>query len=220
MKNEIQQPLKNPSGKCNLLDIGWTDDPAVGKDYPLKPMHMINEPRIELPEPPVGQKWEYRGENWATDDYCCSLWPCGKIQAGKGSVGNEGYHYWQAVDVVSEKGCSRRKFLDALERINIPVVTELTPEQESEIVKEQDERLKDEYGCEPQYRMLEEGEVIREGDEFTSYSGWQKVSYTVGYLVRKDKTHYRRPLSQLTDSQKLTLAIEALEKARGWTVAD
>lgn len=206
---EIQQPLKNLSGSDKMIHEGIMrtindgylntpsfvmnkiPDPAAGEDYPLKPMHMLNEPCGELPEPPVGQKWEYFGLEAPNASFFT------RYIAGE-------YHYWQPVDVVPE----------------------LTPDQESEIVKEQDERLKDEYDCEPQYRMLEEGEIIRDGDEYF-YHGkgmWEGTAGYHGHGRKYSKAFWgsdiRRPLSQLSDSQKLTLAIEALENARGWTVAD
>ncbi len=61
-----------------------------------------NEPKIELPEPPEGHRWEYRGMGWNpgkviptychTTRYSDLVMTQNELPSGVGD-----YHYWEAV---------------------------------------------------------------------------------------------------------------------------
>ena len=59
----------------------------------------MNEPKVTLPEPPAGNQWEYRGEEWRNDRATfCYLTTVGRLVVfpDAPAVGAAG-HYWEAV---------------------------------------------------------------------------------------------------------------------------
>jgi hypothetical protein len=86
---------KETEDKNLLCKAGYIDE------Y-VKARFGTNEPKIELPEPPEGHRWEYRGKGWDNGgkktSYCHTT-HCSGVARGIGDspCGVEDYHYWEAV---------------------------------------------------------------------------------------------------------------------------
>jgi hypothetical protein len=64
-------------------------------------MNDTNEPKVALPEPPEGMKWEYRGMGWKSEKpiQYCFLDGYGKVipMDDRETDGDPNHHYWEAV---------------------------------------------------------------------------------------------------------------------------
>lgn len=94
-----------------------------------------NEPKVEMPEPPAGHRWEYRGMGWDNGGkstvYCHTTYYSGVARgAGDRPSGIDDYHYWEAVPhPVAEEN---RKLRENLERENAELRNVI--DRESEIM--------------------------------------------------------------------------------------
>ena len=92
-----------------------------------------NEPKVEMPEPPAGHQWEYRGKEWSKDRATfCYLSTIARVVSryhDAPAVGAQG-HYWEAVPhPIAEEN---RKLRENLERENAELKNLI--DRESEIM--------------------------------------------------------------------------------------
>jgi hypothetical protein len=129
-----------------------------------------NEPKVDMPEPPAGHRWDYRGMGWKIPEprhHAFALADAtGEPFATYGTTtGFPDYHYWEAVLTPVN-----RESADQSERYRRPFGQ---PQESGEIDHTEGGK----------YRMLEEGEKLEPSDQYFWHDRkeWDSVYGYAGY---------------------------------------
>lgn len=123
---EVTELHVEPSGDypiCGLVGGGWEWWTEQGDFYidDTSVMDLVlveEEPNVELPDPPVGHRWEYRGMGAKFEGDCLYCREeSEQLGVGMYAFGLEKLHYWQAVPVVLDEITTEQKLAIAVEAL-------------------------------------------------------------------------------------------------------